>query len=65
MVDVVIIQLRGGGRIEIRAPLIERRWLEALFLRNASPFRALRDMGYVVESVSRIDAPACARRSEG
>ncbi len=50
MVDVVTIPLRSGGRIEVRAPLIERRWLEALFLRNTNPFRALRDMGYVVES---------------
>jgi hypothetical protein len=50
MVDVVTIQLRSGNRIEVRAPLIDRRWLEALFLRNANPFLALRNMGYVVSS---------------
>jgi len=53
MVEIVHCPLRGGGRIEIRAPIEEARWLRALFTRDANAFRTLRDMGF--EVVGRAD----------
>ena len=59
MVEIVHMPLRGGGSIEVRAPIEEAHWLRALFTRNAEPFRAMRDMGFeVVEH-----APRCGQKT--
>ena len=48
MVLIVACPLRGGGSIEVRAPIEEAYWLRALFTRNKNPFRTLRDIGFEV-----------------
>jgi hypothetical protein len=54
---IVSCRLRGGGSVEVRAPIEERRWLHALFTRNANPFRELRSLGF--EMV--LSAPVSAK----
>lgn len=46
MVEIVSFPLRGGGHIEVRAPIEEANWLRAVFTRNDNPFRVLRDLGF-------------------
>ena len=53
MVTIVSCALRNGrGHIEVRA---EAEWLRALFMRNATPFGALRAMGYTVVDAAFAD----------
>ena len=55
MVTIVSCALRSGGRIEVRAPRLEARWLGALFARNPAPFAALRAMGYTALDAAIAD----------
>ena len=60
MVTIVHCPLSSGGTIEVRCPIEEAGWLTAVFIRDANPFRTLRDIGFEVvegERVAPIPAP--------